>query len=69
MESRETFVVTLFCDPERSTEPRGRLRHVLTNQEATFRDLKELNSLLVDFSQRGGTRSASGAAEADPRTL
>ncbi len=43
---RETFVIILFRDPARSIEPRGRLRHVATNREATFKSLEELNSLL-----------------------
>jgi len=53
MDSRETFVVTLFCDPRRSDEPGGRLRHVVTGQEATFRNLDELNRLLQHFLNTG----------------
>ena len=52
METLETFVVTLFCDPQRSAEPRGRLRHVASNQEATFKSLGELIGLLREFSNQ-----------------
>jgi len=50
MESRETFVVTLFRDPQRSSEPWGRLRHVASNKKFTFKDLEELRSLLHEFA-------------------
>jgi len=56
METLETFVVTLFCDPQRSAEPRGRLRHVASNQEATFKSLEELNRLLRKFASTGEVR-------------
>ena len=46
METRDTFVVTLFRDPGRSTELRGRVRHVTSSREATFRNLQELSKLL-----------------------
>nr|HID13064.1 hypothetical protein [Anaerolineae bacterium] len=52
MDYRETFVLTLFCDPQRSAEPRGRLRHVASNREATFKSLKELTDLLREFSNQ-----------------
>ena len=50
MDHRETFVLTLFCDPQRSTEPRGRLRHIVNNKEATFKSLEELARLLRRFA-------------------
>ena len=53
METRETFVVTLFCDPQRSAEPGGRLLHVASNQKTTFKDLQELNHLLRTFAKTG----------------
>jgi hypothetical protein len=46
METRGTFVITLFCDPARSAELRGRVRYVVSNREATFRNLGELGELL-----------------------
>ncbi len=49
MDHRETFVLTLFCDPQRSAELRGRLRHVASNREATFKSLEELTGLLRQF--------------------
>lgn len=49
MDHRETFVLTLFCDPRRSAEHRGRLRHVASNREATFKSLEELTGLLRQF--------------------
>lgn len=49
MDHRETFVLTLFCDPQRSADPRGRLRHVASNREATFKSLEELTGLLRQF--------------------
>jgi len=39
----------MFCDPQRSTEPRGRLRHVASNKETTFKSLEELTGLLRQF--------------------
>ncbi|MEA3396339.1 MAG: hypothetical protein U9R05_02650 [Chloroflexota bacterium] len=50
MDHRETFVLTLFCDPQRSAEPRGRLRHIANNKEATFKSLEELARLLRRFA-------------------
>ncbi len=49
MDHRETFVLTLFCDPQRSAELGGRLRHVASNREATFKSLEELTGLLRQF--------------------
>ena len=49
MDNRETFVLTLFYDPQRSAELRGRLRHVASNREATFKSLEELTGLLRQF--------------------
>lgn len=46
METRETFVITVFRDPERSIQLRGRVRHVISRREATFRNLQELSELL-----------------------
>ncbi|RLC86638.1 MAG: hypothetical protein DRI79_09765 [Chloroflexi bacterium] len=54
METRETFVVTLFYDPRRSAEPRGRLRHIASNREATFKNLEELIHLLCRFVGKPG---------------
>lgn len=50
MDHRETFVLTLFCDPQRSADLRGRLRHVASNREATFKSLEELAHLLHRFA-------------------
>jgi len=49
MNRRETFIITLFCDPDRDIAPRGRLRHVATNRETTFKNLQELPHLLNQF--------------------
>ncbi len=49
METRETFIITLFHDKQRNTEPKGRLRHVASNREIIFKDLNELNNLLRKF--------------------
>lgn len=46
MDHQETFILTLFCDPQRSEELRGRLRHVASNRETTFTSLEELIHLL-----------------------
>jgi len=51
MSHREIFIVTLFYDPERETDLPGRLRHVLTNEERTFKSLQELPHLLSQFTQ------------------
>jgi len=61
METRETFIVTLFCDPRRNAEPSGRLRHVASSQEATFRALDELTALLRGFARDGAFRGQGGA--------
>jgi len=53
MDYQETFVLTLFCDLQRSAEPRGRLRHVSSNWEATFKNLEELTGLLRQFVMDG----------------
>ena len=51
MKSLDTFVVTLLRDPQRSSEPRGRVCHIASGQEITFRDLGELATLLREFSK------------------
>ena len=49
MQGHETFILTIFHDPARSSDPRGRLRHVTSGQEITFVDLNELVRLLRQF--------------------
>jgi hypothetical protein len=68
MENRETFVLTLFCDPERCSDPGGRLRHVVGAQEATFKDLEELISLLRRFVANGMGRNGQALGSVS-RTL
>ena len=46
METRETFIITLFRDPQRSKQPRGRVRHVASGREATFQALVDLLDVL-----------------------
>ena len=49
MERRETFILTLFCDPQPPFGLRGRLRHVITNREQLFTNPDDLIQLLRDF--------------------
>ncbi|MBU0493451.1 MAG: hypothetical protein KKA73_17700 [Chloroflexi bacterium] len=49
MPHRETFIVMVFCDPQRRAELGGRLRHVATNQEVTFTNAQELIHLMDQF--------------------
>lgn len=49
MRNRETFIVTLFRDPERTTEIRGRLRHIISNRGGIFKDMEELDTLFRSF--------------------
>jgi hypothetical protein len=65
METRETFIITLLHDPQRSPEPRGRVRHVASGREATFKalpDLLPLLSALVEDEQYAACEGAPGEA-------
>lgn len=53
METHDTFIVTLFRDPQRSAEPRGRIRHVASGREHTFVNLSELTRLLCASEDNG----------------
>ena len=49
MQNHETFILTIFHDPTRSSDLLGRLRHVTSGREITFVDLNELVRLLRQF--------------------
>ena len=50
MNHQEIFILTIFYDPQRSTELRGRLRHIVSGQETTFKNSEELLGLLHRFT-------------------
>jgi len=56
--NHETFILTLFHDPARSSDLRGRIRHVASGNETTFVGAAELAQALQDFirTKRTGQR-------------
>ncbi len=52
MKPGETFVLTLFYDPQGKEEPTVRLRHIATNRVFTSIKLSELGGALAAFLQR-----------------
>ncbi|HDN80016.1 MAG TPA: hypothetical protein ENG33_06090 [Chloroflexi bacterium] len=53
MDRRETFILTIFHDPHRMTDLRGRVRHVASGYEASFIGIAQLAQILRKLLQKG----------------
>ncbi len=60
---RDTYILTLFRDPQGEAEPRGHIRHVLSGEESTFASMEEMVRLLREFAEKWGKREESAGEE------
>ena len=59
MKTHDTYILTLFRDPESQAELRGRIRHVVSGNESVFTSTDDLVRLLREFADRHGKNEES----------